>query len=185
MRKIVLASGSPRRHELLKYIVPDFEILPSDIEEIASGSPVEQVVKLALDKAGDIAAKRPSAVVIGADTLVAIGDVILGKPKDKADAARMLRMLSGNMHYVYTGIAVIADGKAKTECVCTEVTFNEMTDVEIAGYIDTGEPMDKAGAYGIQGWGGKFIDRIDGCYFNVMGLPQSVVYGMLRKLSIL
>lgn len=181
MRQIVLASGSPRRHELLKYIVEQFEILPSDIEEIAEGSPKEQVIKLALDKAGDIAGKRLDAVVIGADTLVAIGDMVLGKPKDKADAARMLRMLSGNTHCVYTGIAVITDGKTETRCVATEVKFNEMTDDEISGYIDTGEPMDKAGAYGIQGYGGKFIDRIDGCYFNVMGLPQSVLYDMIRE----
>lgn len=181
MRQIVLASGSPRRHELLKYIVEQFEILPSDIEEIAEGSPKEQVIKLALDKAGDIAGKRPDAVVIGADTLVAIGDMVLGKPKDKADAARMLKQLSGNTHCVYTGLAVIADGKVETRCVATEVKFNEMSDDEISEYIDTGEPMDKAGAYGIQGYGGKFIDRIDGCYFNVMGLPQSVLYDMIRE----
>ena len=181
MRQIVLASGSPRRHELLKYIVTEFKIVPSDIEEIADGSPREQVVKLALDKASDIAAKRPDAVVIGADTLVAIGDTILGKPQDKADAARMLRALSGNTHCVYTGIAVICDGAVETKCVGTDVTFNEMSDEEIEAYIDTAEPMDKAGAYGIQGYGGKFIDRIDGCYFNVMGLPQSVLYDMIRK----
>ena len=181
MRKIVLASGSPRRQELLKYITSDFEIMPSDIEEVASGTPKEQVIKLALDKASDIAQKRPDDVVIGADTLVAIGDEILGKPKDKADAECMLRKLSGNTHCVYTGIAVIADGRIKTSCVVTEVRFNDMTDEEIDEYIDTGEPMDKAGAYGIQGYGGKFIDRIDGCYFNVMGLPQSVVYEMVRE----
>ncbi|MBT3318276.1 MAG: septum formation inhibitor Maf [Clostridia bacterium] len=181
MRQIVLASGSPRRHELLKYIVTEFEIMASDIEEIADGSPREQVVKLARDKAGDIAAKRPGAVVIGADTLVAIGDTILGKPKNKADAARMLRALSGNTHCVHTGIAVISGGKTETRCVGTDVTFNEMSDEEIEEYIDTDEPMDKAGAYGIQGYGGKFIDRIDGCYFNVMGLPQSVLYDMIRK----
>ena len=93
----------------------------------------------------------------------------------------MLRKLSGNTHCVYTGIAVIADGRIKTSCVVTEVRFNDMTDEEIDEYIDTGEPMDKAGAYGIQGYGGKFIDRIDGCYFNVMGLPQSVVYEMVRE----
>ncbi len=181
MRKIVLASGSPRRQELLKYITSDFEIMPSDIEEIASGTPKEQVLKLALDKAADIAKRRPDDVVIGADTLVAIGAEILGKPIDKGDAARMLRKLSGNTHCVYTGIAVIAETKTETRCVVTQVKFNEMTDEEIEEYIDTGEPIDKAGAYGIQGYGGKFIDRIDGCYFNVMGLPQSVVYEMIRE----
>lgn len=181
MRQIVLASASPRRHELLKYITTEFEILPSDIEEIAQGSPSEQVVKLALDKASDIAQKRPNAVVIGADTLVAIGELILGKPKNKVDAARMLMMLSGETHSVYTGIAVIADGALVTRCVSTSVTFNEMSAREIAAYIDTDEPMDKAGAYGIQGYGGKFINKIDGCYFNVMGLPQSVLYDMIAK----
>ncbi len=181
MRQIVLASGSPRRHELLKYVAESFEIRPSDIEEVAEGSPSEQVVKLALDKASDIAAKRPDAVVIGADTLVAIGEHIFGKPKDKADAADMLRKLSGSTHSVYTGLAVVCDGEIDTSCVETKVTFNEMTDEEIDEYIETAEPMDKAGAYGIQGYGGKFIDRIDGCYFNVMGLPQSVMYDMLKK----
>lgn len=181
MRQIVLASGSPRRHELLKYIVPEFEIMPSDIEEIAEGSPTEQVVKLALDKASDIAAKNLDAVVIGADTLVAIGDTIFGKPQDRSDAADMLKKLSGKTHSVYTGIAVVCDGEVEARCVETTVTFNDMSETEIEEYIDTGEPMDKAGAYGIQGYGGKFIDRIDGCYFNVMGLPQSTVYDMLKK----
>ncbi len=181
MRQIVLASGSPRRHELLKYVIPSFEIVPSDIEEVAQGSPSEQVVKLAKDKAHDIAVKRPHAVVIGADTLVAIGDTIFGKPKDKADAADMLAQLSGKTHSVYTGLAVVCDGETQTRCVVTDVTFNTMSEAEIEAYIDTGEPMDKAGAYGIQGYGGKFIDRIDGCYFNVMGLPQSVLYEMMKK----
>jgi septum formation protein len=168
MRKIVLASGSPRRQELLKYIAVDFEIMPSDIEEVASGTPKEQVLKLALDKAGDIAKKKPDSVVIGADTL-------------EQDAAAMLKKLSGNTHCVYTGISVMAEGKAEIRCVVTQVKFNEMSDDEIEEYIKTGEPMDKAGAYGIQGYGGKFIDRIDGCYFNVMGLPQSVVYDMIKE----
>lgn len=181
MRKIVLASGSPRRQELLRYITSEFEIMPSDIEEVASGTPKEQVLKLALDKAGDIAKRRPDDVVIGADTLVAIGGQILGKPKDEQDAAAMLRKLSGNTHCVYTGIAVMAEGKAEIRCVVTQVKFNEMTNDEIEEYIKTGEPMDKAGAYGIQGYGGKFIDRIDGCYFNVMGLPQSIVYDMIKE----
>ena len=181
MRQIVLASGSPRRHELLKYIVDSFEIRPSDIEEVAQGSPTEQVIKLALDKAGDIAAKRPDAVVIGADTLVAIGDTIFGKPRDVHDAADMLGQLSGKTHSVYTGLAVLCDGETQTRCVVTDVAFNVMSEAEIEAYIDTEEPMDKAGAYGIQGYGGKFIDRIDGCYFNVMGLPQSVLYDMLKE----
>jgi septum formation protein len=181
MRQIILASGSPRRHELLRYVVADFKVIPSDIEEIAHGSPSEQVVKLAFDKASDIAAKNPEAVVIGADTLVAIDGKIFGKPQDKSDAADMLAALSGNTHSVYTGLAVLYEGKADTRCVETKVTFNEMNDDEIEAYIMTEEPMDKAGAYGIQGYGGKFINKIDGCYFNVMGLPQSVLYDMLKE----
>lgn len=184
-KKIVLASGSPRRKELLSFIVDNFEVIPSSLEEIAHGTPRQQTVKLAADKALDVAKSYPDAVVIGADTLVAIGSKILGKPKDKEDAARMLGMLSGRAHKVYTGIAIVSGKKVLTDCVVTEVTFDIMTDEEIAYYIDTGEPMDKAGAYGIQGYCGKFIRGISGCYFNVMGLPQNTVYGMLKRIGAL
>ena len=184
MRQVILASASPRRQELLKYVVPDFISVPSDIEEIAEGRPRQQVSLLAKDKAQDIAAKYPDAVVIGADTLVAIDGEIFGKPSSKRDAADMLARLSGSTHQVYTGLVVICSGDLLTECVVTDVTFNALTSEEIDEYIETGEPMDKAGAYGIQGFGGKFIRRIDGCYFNVMGLPQSVLYGMLKKIGI-
>lgn len=184
MRQIILASGSPRRKELLQYIVPEFDVIPSDIEEIASGTPAEQVVKLAKDKATDIAAKHPDAIVIGSDTLVAIGDTIFGKPASKRDAAEMLGELSGETHQVYTGVAVICGQHTETAYGVTDVTFNKMTPDEIDKYIATGEPMDKAGAYGIQAYGGKFIQKIDGCYFNVMGLPQSILYDMLKKFGI-
>ncbi|MDD5018255.1 MAG: Maf family protein [Eubacteriales bacterium] len=183
MRQVILASGSPRRAELLKYIVRDFAVIPNDIPEAAEGSPRRQVLKLAAGKAADIAKGYPDAVVIGADTLVAIGRRILGKPENAADAADMLRVLSGKTHKVYTGIAVVCGGDMKTGCGVTKVSFNALTADEIEAYIATGEPMDKAGAYGIQGYGGKFIRRIDGCYFNVMGLPQSMVYHMLKKLE--
>lgn len=184
MRQIILASGSPRRRELLQYIVPEFSVIPSDIEELASGTPAEQVVKLAKDKACDIAAKHPDAIVIGSDTLVAIEDTIFGKPTNKKDAAEMLGQLSGETHQVYTGVAVICGEHMEAEYGVTDVTFNQMTPNEIDEYIATGEPMDKAGAYGIQGYGGKFIQKIDGCYFNVMGLPQSILYSMLKKFGI-
>ncbi len=184
-KQIILASGSPRRKELLSYILNEFSIIPSSLEETASGTPREQTLQLAKDKALDIAKSYPDAVVIGADTLVAIGDRVLGKPKDKEDAASMLKLLSDNTHEVYTGIAVVCGGNVTTECVVTEVTFDAMTDEEIASYIETGEPMDKAGAYGIQGFCGKFIRGIQGDYFNVMGLPQNTVYSMLKKLGVL
>lgn len=184
MKEIILASSSPRRNELLSYIVGDFTVIPSRLEEIAYGTPREQTLKLAKDKALDVAMSHPGAVVIGADTLVAIGDRVLGKPKDEEDAACMLKLLSGKTHEVYTGVAVVCAGNVMTECVVTEVTFDIMTDEEIDSYIETGEPMDKAGAYGIQGLSGKFICGISGDYFNVMGLPQNTVYKMLKSAGI-
>ena len=184
MRPVILASASPRRRELLKNIVSDFEVVPSSVPEIASGTPAQQVMKLAADKATDIAKKHPGAIVIGADTLVAIDGEILGKPKDKADAADMLAMLSGKTHKVFTGVCVVCGTDIQTDFSMTEVTFCPLTPQEIEDYINTGEPMDKAGAYGIQGRGGKFIEKIDGCYFNVMGLPQSIVYHMLKKVGL-
>lgn len=184
MREIILASGSPRRKELLSHIVCDFTVIPSNIPEVASGTPLSQVIKLATDKALNIAKSHQDAIVIGSDTLVAIGKKVLGKPADKADAARMLQLLSGKTHKVYTGIAIVCGGNIQTDCGITSVTFNPMTAEEIDTYISTGEPMDKAGAYGIQAFGGKFIRKINGCYFNVMGLPQSIVYGMLKKMGL-
>jgi len=183
-KKIILASSSPRRRELLKYLTPDFDVVPSDIEETASGTPRQQAVKLAHDKALDVTRNHPDAVVIGADTLVVMGAKVLGKPKDKQDASCMLKTLSGRTHKVYTGVAVICSSKMLTGCEVTSVTFDTLSDYEISEYIETGEPMDKAGAYGIQGYGGKFIKKIDGCYFNVMGLPLNLLYRMLKNLGI-
>jgi septum formation protein len=181
-KRIILASGSPRRRELLSYLIDTFDVIPSGIDEVASGSPRQQVEKLALDKAIDIAQQYPDALVIGADTLVAVDDHVLGKPKDKADAAAMLRLLSGRYHSVYTGVAVVINGETHTIVEMTRVTFNRMTEDEIAEYIATGEPMDKAGAYGIQGYGGKYISGIEGCFFNVMGLPLNRLYTMLKNI---
>jgi septum formation protein len=178
---VILASGSPRRRELLAFVIPKFDVIPSDIEETASGSPKQQVEKLALDKAEDIARQFPDALVIGADTLVAVDGHVLGKPQDAADAAAMLRLLSGRTHSVYTGVAVISGGIARTAAEATRVTFCPMTEDEIREYIATGEPMDKAGAYGIQGYGGKYISGIEGCFFNVMGLPISRLYTILKE----
>ena len=181
-RRVILASGSPRRRELLAYILPEFDVIPSGIEEIASGSPAQQVETLAADKAADIAGKYLNAVVIGADTLVAVDDQVLGKPADEAEAAAMLKLLSGRTHTVYTGVAVVSNGKAHTVVESTLVTFCPLSDDEIREYIATGEPMDKAGAYGIQGYGGKYITSIDGCFFNVMGLPLNRLYNLLKNI---
>ena len=186
-RRVILASGSPRRKELLKYVVPEFDAIPSDAPEEASGHPAKRVVKLALVKARDIASQHPDTLVIGADTLVAVpmlgtlGGRVLGKPRDEEDAAAMLRMLSGRTHRVYTGLAVICGGKERTARCVTRVTFAALSDDEIRAYIATGEPMDKAGAYGIQGFGGKYIRSIRGCYYNVMGLPLNTLYTMLTE----
>ncbi len=179
---MILASASPRRKELLTYIIPRFDVVPSGIDETASGTPAEQVKKLALDKALDVASKHPDALVIGADTLVAAGRRVLGKPASEAEAADMLRLLSGREHKVYTGVAVVSDGAAKADVNMTRVLFAPLSDAEIRDYIKTGEPMDKAGAYGIQGYGGKFIRAVHGCYFNVMGLPLNMLYNMLKKI---
>ncbi len=181
-RRVILASGSPRRRELLAYIVSAFEIIPSGIEEIATGTPTQQVEQLAADKAADIAQRYPDAVVIGADTLVAVDELVLGKPTDEAEAAAMLKQLSGRTHTVYTGVAVISAGKTHSLVEATQVTFCRMTDEEIRDYIATGEPMDKAGAYGIQGYGGKYITGIEGCFFNVMGLPLNRLYTILKSI---
>lgn len=181
-RRVILASGSPRRKELLTLIVPEFDVIPSDIDETASGSPEQQVEKLAADKAADIARRFPDAVVIGADTLVTVGGRVLGKPRDAEDAAAMLRLLSGRDHIVYTGVAVESGGVMHTAVESTRVIFSSMTDDEIREYISTGEPMDKAGAYGIQGYGGKYITGIEGCFFNVMGLPLNRLYNLLKSL---
>lgn len=181
-QRVILASASPRRKELLSYIVPDFEVIPSGIDEVATGAPEDQVKQLAADKAADIAKQYPDALVIGADTLVAVEDRVLGKPADEAEAAGMLRLLSGREHRVYTGVAVVLHGHIKTDVNMTHVQFAKLSGDEVREYISTGEPMDKAGAYGIQGYCGKFIVGIRGDYFNVMGLPLNMLYNMLKEI---
>ncbi len=180
--RVILASASPRRKELLAYIIPAFEIIPSGIDETATGTPAAQVKMLAVDKAADIARQYPEALVIGADTLVAVNRRVLGKPSDEAQAAEMLKMLSGREHRVYTGVAVIYKGHTHADVNMTRVRFAPLSDEEIRDYIATGEPMDKAGAYGIQGYGGKFISAVHGDYFNVMGLPLNMLYNMLKEI---
>ena len=169
----ILASGSPRRKELLSLIIPEYEVLVSGCEEfVPEGTPAEKVPAiLAEQKALAVAKLRPEDSVIGSDTVVVLGGEIFGKPKDKAHAHSMLRSLSGKKHFVYTGVAVAEKGSVRSFVQKTEVEFYELSDETIEKYIATGEPMDKAGAYGIQGKGSVLVKGITGDYFNVMGLP--------------
>lgn len=175
-RKIVLASQSPRRRELLSGFISDFKIITDNSEEVIPPDiPPEEVVKtLAMQKAENVAAKADSdAIIIAADTIVFADGKILGKPKDETEASEMLHRLSGREHHVCTGIAVIDKRRGKAACDFerTMVYFKHLTDGEIERYIETGEPMDKAGAYGIQEKGALFVEGIRGDYFNVVGLP--------------
>ena len=173
MKHIILASASPRRKEILELAGLKFDVMPSDAQEITTKTaPNEVVMELASLKAKDIYKKsEKQSMIVGADTVVAYQGQILGKPTDEADAKRMLTMLSGQTHEVYTGVCVIEDGKTKTFYEETKVTFYEISDEQIDRYIKTGEPMDKAGSYGIQGKAAVFIKGIEGDYYNVVGFP--------------
>ncbi|MBR7132841.1 MAG: septum formation protein Maf [Clostridia bacterium] len=173
MNNIILASASPRRQELLKMIFNEFQIIPSFAPEIVPEglNTEEQPEFLANLKAKDIAEKNPDSLVIGADTSVLFENIILGKPKTKAQARQMLEMLSGNVHRVVTGCAFSAGGVVKSFSVVTNVEFFKLSASEIEEYISTEEPYDKAGGYGIQSKGGLFVKQIIGDYYNVVGLP--------------
>ena len=170
---LILASGSPRRRELLSLITDEFEVLVSGCDEfVPEGTPAEKVPAiLAEQKALAVAKLRPEDTVIGSDTVVVLNNEIFGKPKDKVHAHAMLKALSGKRHFVYTGVAVAEKGSVRSFVQKTEVEFYELSDETIEKYIATGEPMDKAGAYGIQGKGSVLVKGIVGDYFNVMGLP--------------
>jgi len=189
MRKLILASASPRRRELLELIAPNFIVQESAVGESSSTvDPAELARLLAERKAAAVAAEREEeAVVIGADTVVYAEGEILGKPRDAADGRRMLGLLSGKTHFVYTGLCVIQrkQGARIMEVEKTAVRFARLSEEEIQGYIATGEYADKAGGYGIQGYAAKFISGIDGCYFNVVGLPVHRLYRILRELDAL
>ncbi|MBU1144535.1 MAG: septum formation inhibitor Maf [Firmicutes bacterium] len=187
MEKIILASSSPRRKELFKLLDLDFEIVKSEIEEVINPDlPQDELVTdLAFQKATDVFAKHQNRVVLGFDTLVYIDDEVFGKPKDLEDARRMLRMLSGNTHTVVTGCAIISKKISKSFYTKTNVSFYPLLEKEIEDYIKTNEPLDKAGAYAIQGFGSKFIQTINGDYFTVMGLPLSRLYHELKELNII
>ncbi len=187
--KVVLASASERRQELLKRIVDDFDIIVSNFneDEVKLKNSVSDYVKeLSLGKAKDVADKvKEPSVIIGVDTIVTINNKILGKPKDKEDAFNMLSELSGNIHKVYSGIAIIntKTNEIMQDFLCTEVKFSNLTEEEIKEYIESKEPLDKAGAYGIQGKGGVFVEKINGCYYNVVGLPLNKLKSMLKNLK--
>lgn len=172
---IILASKSPRRKELLSLITDDFVIKSAEVDEaLPEGiEPAAAVEYLSKIKAEPFDNGRDT--VIGADTVVAVDGMILGKPKDRRDAFNMLKMLSGRQHSVFTGVTVIKPRSSKTFSVETKVKFFDLTDSEINAYTDTGEPFDKAGGYGIQGKGSLLVEKIDGDYFNVVGLPVAVL----------
>jgi septum formation protein len=189
---LVLASASPRRQELLRNAGISFTVQPADVDEtpLPGEPPRECAERLARDKALAVWRLRPQDVVLGADTIVVVDEAILGKPIDPADAARMLRQLSGRVHRVITGVCVVeaaATGEnreLRNASETTLVTMNDLSDDEIRDYVATGEPMDKAGAYAIQGMASRWIPRIEGDYSNVVGLPVALVYRMLREQSL-
>jgi len=184
---IVLASGSPRRRELLTMLGLKFDICPARGEEAAAEglSPEETVKAISLAKAKEVAEKYPADIlIIAADTIVWAQGEILGKPKDKADAERMLYLLSGKSHSVFTGLCVICGDKVISAAEETEVRFRSLSEDEIKAYIETGEPMDKAGAYGIQGKASVLIEGIKGDYFNVMGLPLCRLGEILKTIGV-
>lgn len=182
--ELVLASKSPRRIEILKRFGLHFTVCAADIPEITGGQPEDTAVTNAAAKAAVVFEKFPNALVIGADTIVVINDQILGKPQTPQQATTMLRLLSGKMHQVITGVAIISANAQKKFSVCTDVCFRELADYEIQAYINTKEPFDKAGAYAIQGIGGAFVESISGCYYNVVGLPIPRLLVELRGFGI-
>lgn len=183
-KKFILASSSPRRKELLKYLDIDFKIDPSTIEEVIDTtiSNEDLVMSLAYQKAYDVSKRYTNEYILGFDTLVILDDVPLGKPKSREEAFSMLKSLSGRKHIVLTGCAIVQNEYKDLFFDYAEVIFNEMTDQEINEYLDTDEPFDKAGAYGIQGYGAKYIRYIKGDYYSVMGMPIQKLYNKLRGL---
>ena len=184
--RVVLASSSPRRHDLLELIGIKHEVIPANIDESIRGreSPAKHAERLAREKARVIAGRDPKCVAIGADTIVLIDKKILGKPANSVDAGSMLRLLSGRVHTVVTAVAVARGKEIVSAVEKVSVTFRELTDDEIDAYIATGEPMDKAGAYGIQGYGATIVERIEGDYFAVMGLPIVRLVSLLAEVGV-
>ena len=184
--RVILASQSPRRRDLLNLIGIEHEILPANIDEslLPDESPVAHAERLARTKAQAIAVREPAAVVIGSDTIVVLDGEILGKPADGGEAARTLARLSGRTHTVFTAVAVSLRGRTVSGVESVEVTFRSLTAEQIEAYIATAEPMDKAGAYGIQGFGAVIVERVHGDYFAVMGLALGRLVGLLDELGV-
>lgn len=184
--RVVLASASPRRRQLLNLIGIAHEVLPANIDETmrARETPRRHAERLAREKASAIAKRDPDLITIGADTIVVVNRKVLGKPRDAEDAARMLALLSGREHTVTTAVAVSRGKKLRSAVEEVRVKFRRLRDDEIEAYIATGEPMDKAGAYGIQGYGATIVERIEGDYFAVMGLPIVRLIGLLRDVGV-
>jgi septum formation protein len=186
MRSIILASASPRRQEYLALLGYPYTCKAADVDEssVQEKDPARLAMAEAQLKARAVAAGERNAIVIGADTVVAVDGAILGKPRDAADVRRMLSLLSGRAHQVYTGLCLIdAESGAETlDCRETTVRMQSISQGEIESYVATGEPMDKAGAYAIQGGASRFVESIEGCYFNVLGLPINLLYNLLTPM---
>jgi septum formation protein len=185
--RLVLASASPRRKTLLEGLGLAFEVMPSGLAEDGGDGPArERAPALALAKAREVAGRVGTGLVLGADTIVECEGRALGKPADAAEALAMLRALSGRTHQVVTGVALVdaASGRAETAAAVTDVTFRELSEAEIAAYVETGEPLGKAGAYAIQGLGGLFVEGIRGSPSNVVGLPITLVADLLRRFGL-
>ncbi len=182
MKKIILASKSPRRKELLSLLKLPFDIIEANIIETIDydNDLVKEIEKLSYQKAAKVFSEHSDAIVIGSDTIVKINNKVLGKPKSYEEAEEMLHMLSGNIHEVVTAVSILVDDKIDTFSSITEVEFFPLSDEEIETYISTNEPMDKAGAYAIQGDGAKFIKKINGDFYTVVGLPVSLLYNHLK-----
>ena len=184
--RVILASASPRRRELLDLVGIAHEVQPADIDETYQDGEeaAPHAERLARQKGATIAALNPHAVVISADTIVVIDGLVLGKPRDEADAARMLSMLGGQTHAVLTAVAVSYKGRMRSGVESVRVTFRTLDKERIGAYIATAEPMDKAGAYGIQGFGATLVERVDGDYFAVMGLPLARMVDLLQEIGV-
>ena len=183
---VILASASPRRRELLTLIGIAHTVTPADVDESIhpDEAPAVYAERLARAKASAISVPDASAVTIGSDTIVVIDDRVLGKPRDRRDAAAMLRTLSGRTHTVYTAVAVRRGDRLVSGVEHVAVSFRALADAQIESYIDTGEPMDKAGAYGIQGYGATIVERIDGDYFAVMGMPLGRLVDLMAQVGV-
>lgn len=185
---LVLASASPRRAELLHQVGVPFKIIIPDIAEEKCNNlpPYEMVIQLSLEKALAVSDRLEEGIIIAADTVVLYRGATIGKPVNQKEALQTLRLLSGNQHLVLTGLTVLdaASGKYENRTSTTKVWMTSLTETELDAYVATGEPLDKAGAYGIQGKAALFVDKIEGCYFNVVGLPLNLLYNMLKKMHV-